>query len=77
MRISRKQIYFLIAGMAFGSAQTFGICYGWYKATQGSSPRALIDYLQGGGVSIEYKDKQPFKLILTPPPPLPPEKVKK
>jgi hypothetical protein len=67
MRISRKQIYFLLAGIVFGSAQTFGVCYGWYKATQASAPRALVDYLQGGEVTISYRNGQPFQLTLKPP----------
>ena len=64
MRITMKQIIFLFAGMVFGAAQTFGICYGWYKATQASSPRALIDYLQGGDIMIEYRGGEPFRLTL-------------
>jgi hypothetical protein len=67
MKISRKQIGFLVAGMVFGSVQTFGICYGWYRATQASSPRALVDYLQGGEVTVSYKNGQPFQLTLKPP----------
>ncbi len=66
MRISRRQVCFLFAGMIFGAAQTFGICYGWYQATQAAAPRALVDYLQGGEVTISYKNGQPFQLTLKP-----------
>jgi len=67
MKITRRDLYAVTFGIAIGVYHTGAIWYGWFQATQASAPRALIDYLQGGEVTISYRNGQPFQLTLRPP----------
>jgi hypothetical protein len=74
MRISRKQVYFLLTGIMYGSVNTGAICYGWYLLDKASSPQAIIDSSQGGETIVRYVNGKAMELIFKP---VPPEKVKK